>query len=145
MRVKELQHQVYLQPTCVGDSFLDDVAKETDTPILPLNMAILTGAIVLANAELMISGRFHPSILASLGGTPCIFLGSNSHKTKSLQAMLDYEKPKEYSAIPNQHDIESILLDAKYILANKKKIREKICNTVRLRAAEANELKTFIS
>lgn len=143
-RVKELHHQVYLQPTCIGDSFLDHVSIKTNTPILPLNMAILTGASVLANAELMISGRFHPSILASLGGTPCIFLGSNSHKTKSLQDLLEYDNPKEYSAIPNQDEIESILLDAKYILDDKDNIRERIRGTVKRRAAEAKKIRTYI-
>ena len=47
---------------------------------LRVEVPILLGATVLANSKLFVSGRYHPSIMASLGGTPCIFLGSNSHK-----------------------------------------------------------------
>lgn len=118
-KIKTLGYNVFLVPTCSGDKFLEDVAEATKTPLLPVNMQILIGASILANAEIFISGRFHPSILASLGGTPCIFMGSNSHKNKSLQEMLDYKEIVEFNAIPTASDIEKIFSFTERLLNNK--------------------------
>lgn len=49
-------------------------------PKVPLTAA----ARLLWNASAFVSGRYHPSILATLGGTPFVLMSSNSHKTKSL-------------------------------------------------------------
>ena len=130
-KLKELEIQMYLVPTCVGDQFLSKVSRKTDTPIIPVDIPIVAGACILANSLLFVSGRFHPSILASLNGTPCIFMGSNSHKTHSLQKMLGVEIPKEYGAIPNTEDVHNIYLTALSILKTKSKnSRQMIINKV---------------
>jgi polysaccharide pyruvyl transferase WcaK-like protein len=49
-------------------------------PKVPLTAA----ARLLWNASAFVSGRYHPSILATLGGTPFVLMHSNSHKTRSL-------------------------------------------------------------
>nr|WP_246256579.1 polysaccharide pyruvyl transferase family protein [Isoptericola halotolerans] len=54
-------------------------------PRVPLAAASL----LLWHAAAMISGRYHPSILASLGGTPFLLMASNSHKTRSLLDVVD--------------------------------------------------------
>jgi polysaccharide pyruvyl transferase WcaK-like protein len=56
---------------------------------IPSSINILQAAAILGNARAFISGRFHPSIMASLGGTPCIITESNSHKSA---AFVDYFK-----------------------------------------------------
>lgn len=99
---------IALAPGCTGDLFLKRVAGETGAAMLPIGMPILACAAVLANARAFVSGRWHPSIMASLGGTPCVFMGSNSHKTLAIQHMLGYPAPKEYSPWPTDAEIDAM-------------------------------------
>jgi polysaccharide pyruvyl transferase WcaK-like protein len=46
---------------------------------------------VLKKADIFISGRWHASILSILAKTPIILLGADSHKTKALYEILDYD------------------------------------------------------
>src|SRR5699024_9703608 len=89
-------HNVYIVETCEGDAFLLEVARRTKTPIVGMCTPLLASAKILANANLYITGRYHPCIMSSLGGTPCVMMSSNSHKTISIQELLDYEDPHEY-------------------------------------------------
>lgn len=143
-KVKELGLKVYIIQTCNGDSFLHQVSEMTNIPLIPISTPILSGGAILANAELFISGRYHPSILASLGGTPCIFLSSNSHKTKSLQKVLEYKEIIEFPALPNEDDCDKIISVAKSILADSPNIRERIKKIVLQREKEVNDLITII-
>ncbi len=123
---------VLLVETCVGDVFLRKVAEQTGLELLRVDTPIMAGAAVMANARLFVSGRWHPGIMAALGGTPCVFMGSNSHKTFSLQQMLDYPMPVEYDAFPAATDIEGIMVDARARLAEGMDRR----NAIATRAAE---------
>lgn len=143
-KIKEIGIQVYLVPTCGGDNFLNTVSELTDTPIIPVDVPIVMGASILANATLMISGRFHPSILASLGGTPCVFLDSNSHKTLSIQHLLEYDDIKEHNAIPTNEDITEISKEAISKINKGIELRNKIIATVSKRAEEAKEISKLI-
>jgi polysaccharide pyruvyl transferase WcaK-like protein len=40
-------------------------------------------------AEIVVGGRFHPTILAALVGTPFVAVPSNTHKMAGLMEMLD--------------------------------------------------------
>lgn len=137
--IKQLDYNLFIVPTCSGDRFLYDVAKQTKTPVIPVNINILGGMAILSNAIVLISGRWHPSILASLGGTPCVILGSNSHKTKSFLNMMDYDKKKEYNAIPEKDEIPNILDDVKDYMQQGIVLRNKI----KYKAKEFAELTDF--
>ena len=139
-RTKDLGLNVYLVQTCTGDTFLHKVADLTDTPIVPVQVPILMGGAILANARLFISGRYHPSIFASLGGTPCIFLGSNSHKTLSLQQVLEYDDLKEFPAIPENDACEEIFDMAKDILCNRNQLSKRILEVVKKRYDESKRV-----
>ncbi|MEI6891614.1 MAG: polysaccharide pyruvyl transferase family protein [Pontiella sp.] len=136
----ETRLPVFLIQVCIGDRYLLDVGRDTNTPCLHVEIPILAGAKILSDAALYVSGRFHPSIMASLGGTPCVFLGSNSHKTWSLQEMLEYEDIVEFSASPNESDIVNIVSLAKKKLAGGNVLRNKIERVVERRCKEANRL-----
>lgn len=136
-------YDIYLVQTCDGDAFLEKVAKLTDTVFVPVQVSIIAGMNLLAHARLFISGRYHPSIMASLGGTPCIFLGANSHKNMGLQEMLEYDSPKEYQAYPMKEDIEQICEEA-VLLMNDNKIRKRIKKVAEERSEEAYELLKYI-
>lgn len=118
--------RVYLIQTCEGDSFLKEVSIKTNTSLIPMEFPILAIAKILANARVFISGRYHPSILASLGGTPCLLMGSNSHKTISLQYLLEYDNPIEFNVLPDKDDCNAILNLAEEKLSSGNELREKI-------------------
>ncbi|GAX34309.1 polysaccharide pyruvyl transferase family protein [Nodularia sp. NIES-3585] len=142
--LKNIGINIVLVQSCGGDGFLRQVGLSTNIPIVPVETPILLAATVLANAQLFISGRYHPSIMASLGGTPCIFLGSNSHKTRSLQDVLEYQNVVEFSAYPPLQECQEILKMAQEILEEGEERRNKITTVVKKLALEAEILTNFI-
>lgn len=120
------EHSVFLIEVCEGDHFLNEVAKNTETPIIASDTPILAAGKILANSDIFISGRYHPAILASLGGTPCVFMGSNSHKTRSVQEILHYDQIVEFDVLPNQDECNKIIRFAKEQLSHGPKLRSKI-------------------
>ncbi|MDP0498517.1 MAG: polysaccharide pyruvyl transferase family protein [Verrucomicrobiota bacterium JB022] len=102
--ISELQKlglPLLIVPTCGGDVFLNRLAEDLSLPSVPVGIPIRIGAAILGNAEVFVSGRFHPAVMASCGGTPCVFLSSNSHKTRSLQNVLEYDNVVEHHAMPD--------------------------------------------
>ena len=111
IKAEEFGFKLYLIECCGGDSVLRSVAQKIGIPLIPVTINIYLAAYILANAKCFISGRYHPSILASLGGTPCVLMKANSHKTLSLQAVLEIpcEEHEIFSAIPEQEEILRIV------------------------------------
>lgn len=136
---------VILVQACDGDLFLKTVAEKTGTFFVAARLPIMLAMELLAHADLYISGRYHPSILASLGGTPCIFLGSNSHKTQSLQNVLEYPTVKEYNASPTAADITEICASVKEFFAKPIPGKRAIITAVaQKRANEAAHIMDFV-
>lgn len=144
-QLRTLEHPVYLVPTCGGDRFLHKVAEKTGTPIIPGEVPILMGGAILANAQLFVTGRYHPSIMAAMGGTPCVFLGADSHKTQSLQRMVGYEDPHVFSAIPSPDEHDDILARGQELLNGGQTVRDRIQQEAEARAEETAELATFVN
>src|SRR5208337_1599004 len=124
--VSQLGYRVYLTENDWPDLFLERVARGKNVAIVPVNAPILMCGAVLANARLFISGRYHPSILASLGGTPCIFMGSHAHKMSSLSRVLEYDVQREFNAFPNDSEIAEILSTARNYLDQGETLRARI-------------------
>ncbi len=114
--VRSLGMNVYLTENDTPDAFLRKVATETGAGLVPVDAPILQCGAVLAHARLFISGRYHPSIFASLGGTPCVFLGSHAHKMRSISQLLEYETHREFNGVPAGEEIEEIVTLAKKYL-----------------------------
>ncbi|MEX2410836.1 MAG: polysaccharide pyruvyl transferase family protein [Candidatus Paceibacterota bacterium] len=127
---------VFIDPS--GDSFLYEVAVITNSFFLKPTLNLLIGSYVLGKAKVFLSGRFHPSILASLSGTPCVFLGANSHKTYSLQHVLEYEQIEVFSFENSKENLNNIIAKIENYIANEKKIRNRIINTVKSNAILAS-------
>ena len=138
------EYNVFIIETCEGDSFLRDVSNNTNVPFIPIDTPILSAGKILANASLFISGRYHPSILASLGGTPCIFMSSNSHKTKSVQEILNYDKIKEFNVLPNDEEIKSIISLSKEKINGGLELRNKIKERCKYLSEETIKQKDLI-
>ena len=143
--LKNIGINIVLVQACTGDNFLHEVSTHTTTPIVPVETPILLAATVLANSKLFVSGRYHPSIMASLGGTPCIFLGSNSHKNTALQEILEYESVEEFSAYPSSDECSKILEKAKVILEEGEEKRTKIKTVVSKLSQEARKVIEIIN
>lgn len=121
-----LEQSVFLVEVCEGDSFLREVSRKTNTGLISIDTPILAAAKILAHADAYVSGRYHPAILASQGGTPCIFMSSNSHKTKSLQELLGYEFVHEYYVLPSDSEIKEMVEKTYESIAAGKSLRDKI-------------------
>jgi|LSQX01.2.fsa_nt_gb polysaccharide pyruvyl transferase WcaK-like protein len=141
---KEIDMPIYLIQSCIGDNFLKEVSKYTQVPLIPVKFPIVATAKILANARLFISGRFHPSIMASMGGTPCIFLKSNSHKTWSLQNMLNYKEVIEFSANPSESECSEIIKLAKEKLSFGEDERRRMISITAELSEQAQELLELI-
>lgn len=137
-------HNVFLIITDWGDNFLKDVSKRTNVPFIPTETNILTVGKIISNASLFITGRYHPAILGALGGTPCVFMGSNSHKTFSLQILLNYKEPKEYSCLPSNDEIVQIIKDGKFLLEQGQELRDKIKEKTKELSIEANSIQELV-
>ena len=133
---------IYLAECCVGDGFLRQVSKNTGIPIIKVENNIYFGAAILQHALCFVSGRYHPSILASLGGTSCVYMGSNSHKTASLQEVLHLDKVQVYDPIPSDEEIKSIVSHAIRAISTDYS-REKIKKICRENGRLAKELHLF--
>jgi polysaccharide pyruvyl transferase WcaK-like protein len=142
--IAKLGLRVYLTQNDVPDSFLQVVAKEKGIGLVPVEAPIIACGSVLANARLFISGRYHPSIFASLGGTPCIFLGSHAHKMGSLAQVLEYDGGLEFNAFPSDLDIEQIVGIARNYLDQGEALRARIRQVAKARCDEATHLPRFI-
>ena len=117
--------QLFIIECCVGDRILRKVSKNTGISLIPSETNILLAGYILGKAECFVSGRYHPSILASLGGTPCVYMGSNSHKTFSIQQVLGIPTDDQivFDALPDLNEIKSIVEAAE---KNMKKPRNKM-------------------
>lgn len=122
------KHNVIIVQTCGGEEFLKKVSYITGVKIIDNRTNILYGMSVLANAQCYVSGRWHPSILASLGGTPCVMLSSNSHKSAAIYRELKYNEADShvYPNPPSDEDIRLIVEKVDYSIKNisRDKIRE---------------------
>ena len=136
--------RVYLTENDTPDSFLQRVAREKGIGLIPVNTPIVACGSVLANARLFISGRYHPSILASLGGTPCIFLSSHAHKMRSLARVLEYENGVEFSALPSDSEIMEIVATAKRYLHQGEGLRTRIREVSKSRCDEVMRLAGYL-
>jgi polysaccharide pyruvyl transferase WcaK-like protein len=142
--IKDLGYRVYLTENDSPDSFLHRVAKDRNVGIIPVEAPIVACGAVLAHAQLFISGRYHPSIFASLGGTPCIFMGSHAHKMGSLARVLEYEFQHQFDAFPSKDEIAEIVLRAQKYLAEGEALRAKIRAVAKSRCDEVMRLPAIL-
>ena len=122
-----------------GDSFLERVARRTRSLLIRPPVNLLMALYALANARAFVSGRFHPSVMASLGGTPCTFLECQAHKTLSIQQQLEYSEPKVFPIAPSEGNLAAIVRDVEEQLAGGQLVRNQIRRTALRLAEEATQ------
>lgn len=109
-----------------GDGLLEEVADRAGALFVRPQVNIMAGFHLLSNARALISGRFHPSILASLGGTPCTFLRSSGHKNLSLQQQLGYAQPRMFPFDAATENVAAITANVAAHLAEGELLRSRI-------------------
>jgi polysaccharide pyruvyl transferase WcaK-like protein len=142
--MKAMGCRVYLTENDWTDSFLRRVAMEKNVGIVPAESPIVACGAVLAHAQLFISGRYHPSIFASLGGTPCIFMGSHAHKMRSLAQVLEYDFQHQFDGFPGDAEIADIVSTAQRYLDEGETLRAKIRAVAKKRCDEAMSLPAIL-
>lgn len=143
-RIKKTGLRIYLVQAAPTDDFLNTVAEKTGLSTIPVTTQVILAGAILANAKVLISGRFHPAIFSSLGGTPTVCLAANSHKMASIQETLEYETIREFSAMPSDGDIEEIGKMVDNFIEQGVEIRNKIKSTARKRYYEVSELPLYL-
>ncbi|MDR0947780.1 MAG: polysaccharide pyruvyl transferase family protein [Ruminococcus sp.] len=103
---------------CKRDVFLRNAAEKFNLQIITYDTDIKISTEIICGARVFITGRYHPAVAASLTGVNCIFMGSNSHKTVSLQDVLGIPKAEQftYSALPDEDEIDVLVSDMKKLL-----------------------------
>jgi len=140
-----LGYPVVVTVSSTGDAFLEELAHELGLPLVPASTNLMVAAEILAHAELVVTGRYHPAILAGLGGVPCVLLGADSHKTASVQEMLGYPDVHVFPEHPSDADVAAILQRARAVLAQRQRWREGIEAATALRAVEAQRLSAHLA
>jgi hypothetical protein len=142
--LRKYEMPLYLIECCIGDSFFKDVSINNNIPLIPVSLNINLAAHILGNASCLVTGRYHPAILASLGGTPCVFMGANSHNTVSLQDVLSYPTAwkKTFAALPDKNDITGIIDEVEACLTGKRE-RQKIQAVCAQHCATAKKIAAF--
>lgn len=143
-RLKNLGYQILCIETCDGDYFLEDIARSCDVHFIPKHTPVMTAAGIIANSLVYLTGRYHPSIMASATGTPCIFFSSNSHKTQSIQNLLGYTDSVEYSICPSETEIEKIVSRVNYLIENRKEYKNRILNSFHIQSQMATHYATIL-
>ncbi len=138
--LRALGYPLVVTASCSGDAFLEELAEELELPLVPPATNVMAAAQILARAELVVTGRYHPAILAGLGGTPCVLLGADSHKTLSVQHMLGYTHATVFPEHPGPVDVAAIVSAAEHALRSRASLSDAIARAVAQRAAEARTL-----
>lgn len=136
--LKSISLEIFCIETCDGDSFLREVAKRCNVFFLPKQTPIMAAMGVLGGAQVYITGRYHPAIMASANGVPCTFLTSNSHKTASIQKLLGYKHIEEYPVCPTKEDVTEILKSVRLNLDKRDDISPIILSEFECRRNEAS-------
>jgi polysaccharide pyruvyl transferase WcaK-like protein len=143
--LRELGLPVYLVVADGQDAFLEPIARELDLGLVPLRTPIHFAAAILGRARLLVSGRYHPSIMAALGGTPSLLLETNAHKMSTLAEILESEERTVFSAAPDPSEIDRLRDTAARLLAAGDGLRNRIEATAQRRADEAMQLGRLIA
>lgn len=138
--LRRLGLPVYLFISDGRDAFLRDVARVAEVPFIPAATPIKAAACMLAASRLVVSGRYHPTILASLGGTPSIYLDTIAHKMTSLQALLEPPVRETFPALPDAGEARRIGEVAKQYIDSGEALREDTRCAARACAGQAQRL-----
>ena len=93
-RLKQACPQVVLVVSSVNDEeVFTAVAEQLDVYTVGLNASIRDSISLVANADVYVGGRYHPTLFAALGATPIVPIAAVSHKIDGVMEMLELDTP----------------------------------------------------
>lgn len=116
LALRSLGLPVLVVATCDRDVWMLHAARSVGVPSIPPRVSLITAVRILSGAAVLVSGRFHPSVLASLCGTPSVFLASNSHKSSSLPAMLRLPQAEAFPFFGDGDDLDAVVGTARSLV-----------------------------
>lgn len=109
---KELQkitQNILLVVTAEADEkLLVKIAEELQLPIAGLHTSIPHSIALVANADVYIGGRYHPTVFAAKGGVPIIPFKPNTHKIEGVLELLELDI-EEFDPFEIKENIPDIL------------------------------------
>ena len=119
-KLKEVVPQIiFVDGYCGENKLINQIIKENNIGFIgPQNCDYRNLYQVFKRSEVFVSGRWHASILSVLANTPIVCYGADSHKTRSLYAILEYPyRFFETSSLPV--NIEELVKTVKEVIGNK--------------------------
>jgi hypothetical protein len=92
-----------------GDELLKPLCEQMDVPFVPSTANLFAGTGLLAGARAFVGGRYHPAVLASLGGTPCTFLQCATRSADRLLNVLDHDVKEAFPVDEAGNNIQAII------------------------------------
>jgi hypothetical protein len=77
----------------VDERLLRPLARELGCGFVGAALPVPQAIDLVANAAVYVTGRWHPSIFASLGGTPVVGISGNSFKVEAFQELIGAGRP----------------------------------------------------
>ena len=111
-----------------GNEFLRPLCEQLEIPFVASKVNLFAGAGLLAGARAYVGGRYHPAIMASLGGAPCTILDSGEQMAGGLQYVLDYDEPTVYPIDQSDENISAIMEDVTGKLGAGDVLRKRLIN-----------------
>jgi hypothetical protein len=102
---------IFLLESNDGDAMLRfQVHERTKIPFIPVTTNIFLLANIIENSRLLVSGQYHPSIIASMGGTPFVMMGADAIKNEGVIDVLGLEgdAARIYPSVPNKEESDEI-------------------------------------
>lgn len=108
-RLEEAVAPVVLTASCSSDAELfRPLAEREGYPLIGPHTPVRQAIDVLSAAEVYVSGRWHPSIYALVGGTPIVTLTANTHKTRGIVEQAGLDAPT-FDALSLHEAVEPIV------------------------------------
>jgi polysaccharide pyruvyl transferase WcaK-like protein len=124
---QEFGQVVLTAPDWTDQRIFRPVAEALGMPLIGLYTPTLQVVDILGHAQAYISGRWHPSILASVGGTPIVTLTANTYKTQALVRQMHL--PEEtFDALKIHETAADIVALTRCLVQEGDKQRERIRN-----------------
>jgi len=136
--VEALQAEVPVVLTAsdpVDERLLRPLASQLGCGFVGTALPVPQAIDLVANASVYVTGRWHPSIFAALGGTPVVGISGNSSKVEAYQELIGAGQPT-FSASALDHATDEVVAAARRAIAAGPELRDRI----RARADELREL-----
>jgi hypothetical protein len=148
--LKEFDLKIFLFKSCAKNGYeckiFSQVSKNTGCIVIPQDVNIVQICAILGNARAMVGGRFHPAVLASIGGTPCIMTSANCHKSAGfLDYFADIYKSKVYDVnLEKDEDIKDIVKEVSVVLGDDG-LRDKVKNRAIELGEQATDMRNIVN